>query len=242
MTHWAQTYLDKMVRYGFYEKANDPVPDSPVTRAQLAKVICNLVEDVPVVRLLHDVARYSVQILTNRCMGSGTVVGPNLILTNMHVIFNKDADAVDKEIGVIFHPFAQAPANANCKVVRYSTVYDLALLETDVTLPFGKIPFCTEEPAQGETVYVMGAPLGKREDFCEGEIRNTNRYESWWMGSSPLVYGTSIPINPGNSGGMAVNIKGEFVGVPVCKEVDVAVDDFTFLIPAMTADKFLREG
>jgi S1-C subfamily serine protease len=239
MRHWAQDYLDKMVRYGLYFQANCPPPDTPVTRAQLAKVVCGLIEDVPVVRLLRDVARYSVQVLTNRSMGSGTVVGRNLILTNMHVVHDKTR--ADPEIGVIFHPFAQAPANGSCRLVRFSTVYDLALLETDVTLPFGKIPFSTEEPIQGQTVYVLGAPLGKREDFCEGEIRSTERYETWWMGSSPRVYGTTIPVNPGNSGGTAMNINGEFVGVPVCKEVDVAVDVFTFLVPAVTVEKFLKE-
>lgn len=160
-----------------------------------------------------------------RDIGTGFVVGTNLIVTNKHVVSNPqatykviDLNDVEYEVGKIYRD----PSN------------DLAILEVigfdHPALPLGDSSMIRV----GENVIAIGTALGEfRHTVTTGVISGLGRGIEASGGSQietlEGVIQTDAAINPGNSGGPLLSDKGEVIGVNVA--VSTSAQNIGFAIP-----------
>ena len=138
--------------------------------------------------------------------GSGFVVAPGRILTNLHVVRGCS--------GVLARNAAGRRARA--KVLRTDTTRDLALLE--VPRDFGPaLTFRNEPPVlRGETVVTYGFPLSGL--LSSGPTLTTGSVSALTgLRDTPLNYTISAPVQPGNSGGPLLDAQAHVIGVVVAK-------------------------
>jgi S1-C subfamily serine protease len=135
--------------------------------------------------------------------GTGFFIGPDTVLTNVHVIEGRSYVTVKLSGG----------DSLGARVERTLPNVDLALLKTDkphpqrYALELGSI----EGVRAGQEVIAIGAPLGLQSTATRGivsAIRN--------MGGVVLIQ-TDAAINPGNSGGPLLNRAGRVIGVNTLK-------------------------
>ncbi|PIR62221.1 MAG: peptidase S1 [Candidatus Pacebacteria bacterium CG10_big_fil_rev_8_21_14_0_10_42_12] len=160
-----------------------------------------------------------------RDIGTGFVVGTNLIVTNKHVVSNLqasykviDLNDVEYEVGKIYRD----PSN------------DLAILEVigfdHPALPLGD----SNMIRVGENVIAIGTALGEfRHTVTTGVISGLGRGIEAAGGPQVEtlegVIQTDAAINPGNSGGPLLSDKGEVIGVNVA--VSTSAQNIGFAIP-----------
>ncbi|OMH38065.1 trypsin-like peptidase domain-containing protein [Motiliproteus sp. MSK22-1] len=116
----------------------------------------------------------------------------------------------------------------HAELVSLSADLDLALLRV---LGY-KTPFLSEyrgRPSQGDTVYAIGSPLGRRDYVTSGIITRVQR--------DAII--TDTQILPGNSGGPLVTEKGEVLGINTQKLSyrEVGTEGFGISIPLAKAKK-----
>jgi putative serine protease PepD len=100
---------------------------------------------------------------------------------------------------------------------------DLALVTTPETFP--ALTRATQAPQVGDSVLVVGAPLGLDQTVANGIISATRNDN----GHDYLQF--SAPVSPGDSGGPVVNQSGEVVGITVAKVVANNAEGLSFAIP-----------
>jgi S1-C subfamily serine protease len=131
--------------------------------------------------------------------GTGFFIGPDSVLTNVHVIEGSSYVKVKLTDGTTL----------GGRVERTLPNVDLALLKTDkphpqrYALELGSV----EGVRQGQEVVAIGAPLGLQSTVTRGivsAIRN--------MGGVILIQ-TDAAINPGNSGGPLIDRSGRVIGI-----------------------------
>ncbi|MGB6830611.1 MAG: serine protease [Terracidiphilus sp.] len=134
------------------------------------------------------------------CIGSGFFVSDDVVATNAHVIQGAWSGSA-KLVG-------QSQTFQVLGVLAVDAHADLALLKVS-----GKAPLLGlsrgPAPAVGDSVYVIGSPLGLEGTFSEGIISGVRT-----MGTDSLIQMTA-PISPGSSGGPVMDAAGEVVGVAV---------------------------
>ncbi|MFV1988524.1 MAG: S1C family serine protease, partial [Gemmatimonadota bacterium] len=154
--------------------------------------------------------------------GSGTVIDPaGLIYTNRHVV----EGAEDFGVEVLEDPNELPVPRYRARLVGYSMDVDFALLQIDrddtgrsiaadqIELPF--LSSMAGNARRGDGIFVFGYP-GIGEGFLaftEGTL-TTVRNGTMNDRRMPVWYQTDAQIAPGNSGGLAVNARGEMVGIP----------------------------
>lgn len=125
--------------------------------------------------------------------GSAVVIGPNLLVTNFHVV--EDAARV-----VVLHN----GMTWTVKHVSFDREHDLALLDVDGVAAPAVVPRFSDL-AVGERVYAIGAPEGLELSLSEGMISGLRQAEGEIQ--------TTAPISPGSSGGGLFDATGRLVGV-----------------------------
>jgi len=157
--------------------------------------------------------------------GSGFVVDPaGYIVTNHHVV-----DGVS-EIHVTFKDGTSLPA----KVVGDAGFnVDLALLKVDPDKPLTPVKWGNSRDVRvGDSVFVVGNPLGIGESVSAGIVSALNRN----ITETPYddFIQTDAAINHGNSGGPMVNVRGDVVGVATAlfSPTDAGSIGLGFAIPA----------
>ncbi len=155
--------------------------------------------------------------------GSGTIVtAQGLIYTNRHVVEGAD----DYAIFLLEDMNEQPVLTYYAGLVAMFEEADFAILQIDrntegnVVIPTTlRLPFIetneTEDATRNDTIYVFGYP-GIGEGFLvvtEGKITTVQNGD---IGNQRMVvwYQTDAEIAPGNSGGLAVNERGELLGIP----------------------------
>ncbi len=154
--------------------------------------------------------------------GSGTIISADgLIYTNYHVIEGGEDFAIFMPTDLAELPELRYFAS----VVEVFPDFDFAILQIDrddrerdvspssLNLPY--ITFASGLPQLGEPVFIFGYPsIGNGFlVFTDGTI-TTIQNESFDGDRLPFLYQTDAEISPGNSGGTAVNLAGEFIGIP----------------------------
>lgn len=144
--------------------------------------------------------RVVIQIATPYSTGTGFFLrGPNLIITNEHVIRDNRAVVVDGE----------AFGKQLVKVLYTDPKFDLAFLEApdyeeipDVQLGTGQLL------SEGDQIIAIGHPFGLKYTATQGIISNTIHEIN---DINYLQHDAAL--NPGNSGGPLVDKEGQVVGV-----------------------------
>ena len=145
--------------------------------------------------------------------GSGFVLdGKGHIITNAHLVTQANDDHGPIEI------IDQNGNHSKATVVGLSTTYDLAVLEAPKTKGLRPVSLGSADQMRvGETVVVIGSPLGLSASVSAGIVSAVNRPVTTGDGANDNSYinavQTDAAINPGNSGGPLVNLQGQVVGV-----------------------------
>ncbi|AEJ61344.1 PDZ/DHR/GLGF domain protein [Spirochaeta thermophila DSM 6578] len=162
----------------------------------------------------------------DRAIGSGFFIDDRgHLLTNYHVIHSE----VDPSYEGYSRVFVRLPSRPEekipAKVLAYDTVFDLALLKTEVDVPV-VLPLSLREGfSPGEKLFAVGSPGGLQSTLTSGIISALHR-PFLELGD---VLQVDVPVNPGNSGGPLLDERGEVVGV-----IFAGVEDFegiNFAIP-----------
>lgn len=133
-------------------------------------------------------------------LGSGFVVGRNIIATNLHVI-NGGTSGAAKIVG-------QSTEIDIEGVLAVDELHDLALLKTRTSAPPLKIS-TGPLPEIGDPVYAIGNPQGLEGTFSQGIVSALRSMPSGrWIQ-------ISAPISPGSSGGPVLDANGDVVGIAV---------------------------
>jgi hypothetical protein len=150
----------------------------------------------------------SVALIKNRFRtGSGFLIGPGVVLTSAHVVWDDLAENV-----TVSFPSGTAGSNAtNVRLLYVNRKRDLALLKVETTLP--PLPLAGKEPQSGDKVVVLGCsasgdePSGSASDNS-GELNNAAvRIQGLeWLQ-------LSATIDRDNCGGPVINSQGEVIGV-----------------------------
>ena len=148
------------------------------------------------------------QVATEAGVGSGVLIDETgRILTASHVVNLADKVLVE---------FADG-ARREARVLGSHTQADVGLVQIEESLPKSARPAAlgdSDVTRVGESVFVVGAPLGVTHTLTKGIVSARRR--------SPLPFGslhkiqhfqTDAPINPGNSGGPMFNMRGEVIGI-----------------------------
>lgn len=106
-----------------------------------------------------------------------------------------------------FKVFLKDNTELTASLVSISEKHDLALLKLDDYSTPSLTLVSTGTPAQGQTVYAVGSPLGMRDSVTKGIVAKLEK--DYIM--------TDAQVQPGNSGGPLVDEAGEVIGVNTMK-------------------------
>jgi S1-C subfamily serine protease len=239
--HWAKLAIEKVVALGLLVGYPDGTlrPDQPITRAEFATILVRLIDEEQIKRLLDFATRYSVAVNG----GAGVLIEPDLVLTGQHVTHDMTVN------GPVWLPLHSVRLSMDLGGAVYAatpvrdSLLDLSLLRLPEAVITEGIPLAPGPSGafRGQTVHVLGTPLGFFDDYCKGEVRHlTRKVKHWWQ--EQTLRALTAPINPGNSGGPVFNAWGELVGLAIAKIITQTVDAYTFMIPLPDIRAFLAEG
>ena len=158
--------------------------------------------------IIEDVIESVVSVRATRgslsSLGSAVFVSPEYLITNYHVIEDKDDFVISTYNGERF----------NADLIGYESTIDIAVLKVEN----GNFDYLDFEDIDnvnvGEKVIAIGSPLGLSFSVTQGIVSSKNR-----VGPNGLnIYlQTDTPINPGNSGGPLVNLNKNLVAINTWK-------------------------
>ena len=183
------------------------------------------------------ISRAAVQVLVDDGSGSGTLLivdDEALVFTNRHVVEGFD----EATIAVLVDVNAPAEPRFKATLKGFSEAYDFAVLKltTDMdgnpvsisqlrtghfdgfTVP--DIPLHdgedkTNNVRRGDNIALFGYPgIGDNELVYTTGIVSSVQMGEYDDQRLPMWYRTNAEMSPGNSGGMALNARGEFIGIP----------------------------
>lgn len=148
--------------------------------------------------------------ILDHSVGSGFLVGPELVATNAHVVEMGDSSKPAKEIKIRFDGIKY-----DAKVIHFgkpSTAEDIALLELSGSIPNTKILSLgdSKRVGNGDEVYCIGNSLGEGLCITKGIVSDKDRI----IDGEKFIM-SDVAINPGNSGGPLFNQDGEVIAIAV---------------------------
>ncbi len=171
--------------------------------------------------------------------GTGFIVsGDGLILTNKHVVLDKEAD---------YTVFTNDGKKFPAKILAIDPVEDLAILkieqENNTLFPVLKLGN-SDNLEIGQAVIAIGNALAEfRNTVSTGVISGLGRKITASGGSFVEtledVIQTDAAINKGNSGGPLLNLKGEVIGINTAMALDA--QSIGFAIPINKAKKDIEQ-
>ena len=160
-------------------------------------------------------------------LGSGVIVGEQVILTNHHVV-----NGVDR-IEVVLFDGRRTPAI----IVGVDPETDLAVISTRMKLP-EPITFAPPMSTEiGDIALAIGNPVGIGITVTQGIVSATGR-DRVGINTFENFIQTDAAINPGNSGGALVNANGELIGV---NAAILGYQGIGFAIPSNLAQNVLNQ-
>lgn len=198
-------------------------PEAPVTEGQQVTTTSGVpFESVVEIQAYVDYEGELVQ----AWWGSGTIVSPDgIILTNAHVVSDTKNFAVkDLVIAMTVSPDQPPEQRYHAKIMQLDSYMDIAVLqiETDLTrqpvdkaaLNLPAVKFGNSDDLQlNDELVILGYPGigGTTITLTDGRVGGFTAEEPY--GNRAFIK-TSATFAGGNSGGLAVNSKGEMVGIP----------------------------
>ena len=211
---WFYGALKRMVRLGRISGFPDGTfrPKEPLTRAEYVAG-----EDAANQNRFDVINKVKPAVCTitgNGGMGSGYLVSPDTVVTNVHVAlcgYNGKTDKIDG-LGIDFIDGTTIESK-NIKVPWGDGAKDCAVIKIP---PVDIEPLSFATPYPGEDCYVIGNPVGMIASVSKGIVSHDRRYTET-MGEMVRWLQVDCAINPGNSGGALVNQYGELIGMPTWK-------------------------
>jgi S1-C subfamily serine protease len=190
----------------------DPIPRFQGPEVDAADPNAEIIEDPEVLAATSRVVRVSGVACGYGIEGSGWVAGPDLVVTNAHVVAGEITTHVQPEGTSLPLP---------SRVVVFDEKNDIAVLRVrDLRLP----PLSLAEPKDNEPVAILGFPENGPFDIRAGRVGDTMRVisnDAYNRGPVERIV-TSFRgfVRPGNSGGPAVNEDGEVVATIFASRAD----------------------
>ena len=132
--------------------------------------------------------------------GSGFFVEADRIVTNRHVLEGAHRAEVHSSTGTVF------PVKG---VLAVDAEGDLALLKIDAPAPPIKpLPLDKTSPQEGESVVVIGNPLGLEGSVTNGIVSAVRDIPTFGR-----IIQITAPISAGSSGSPVVNMQGQVIGI-----------------------------
>lgn len=176
---------------------------------------------------IDAVSRGVVQVRSEGGTGSGSIMlrGDHYyVLTNRHVVegYTSFVIAGLRDLNAPAQPLFRA------ELVSFSMDYDMALLRitadtsgrrvtasTNPDIPHLRYASGTTDISRGDEIGIFGYPgIGDNELVYTTGIISSIQYGAYGGQNIPIWYRTNAQMSPGNSGGIAVNSRGEVIGVP----------------------------
>jgi S1-C subfamily serine protease len=173
-----------------------------------------------------DWAKGVVTIFAGTGHGSGFIISDNLIITNHHVAGNAENVTIKLNNEVEFIG----------TVLRSDAFLDVALIKTDVNLPF-HFDLAINLPDVGSSVTAIGSPLYEdlSSTVSKGIVSAIRKDEK------KILIQSDVNVRPGNSGGPLINDDGKVVGITVSGIGGGEVNQgLNFFIPIDDAVKKLK--
>jgi S1-C subfamily serine protease len=170
-------------------------------------------------------------------LGTGFFVGPDLIMTNHHVVENGGEISTigDKEHGT------DLVNNQVLQIVNVDpkTNWDFALLRCPVKHDTW-LNIWPGDPYEYQHVAIIGTPVGRTYTWGHGIITDSKVPDN--PIADAICFCTDVGINPGNSGGPVINGRGEVVGVVRSKWVGMDVENLGFAVRPEYLRQFLTRN
>ena len=133
--------------------------------------------------------------------GSGFFVEADRVVTNRHVLENAHRAEVHSSTGAIF------PVKG---VLAVDAEGDLALLKIEVpaTSQIKPLPLDKTSPQEGESIVVIGNPLGLEGSVTNGIVSAVRDIPTFGR-----IIQITAPISSGSSGSPVVNMQGQVIGI-----------------------------
>jgi len=142
--------------------------------------------------------------LAEHSQGSGWIYGPDLVVTNHHVIEGMEDPLTINPVG---------RASLQGKVIGKDPDNDIALLRVE-GLEGQPLKLQSERPSLGELCVAIGSPLSYRESASFGIVSGLSRQIRNSNGTViEEMIQTDASVNHGNSGGPLINMNGEVIGM-----------------------------
>ncbi len=203
--------------------------------------------------------------------GSGVIIdldeenGTAIIVTNYHVVYNKDCDDNGILSNIWIYPygadilFSKEKGDVGGDGMKATYLggamdYDIALLQIDASEYMQDNPLRearwgdSDEVTLGEETYVIGNPAGQGLAVTNGIISVTSEYINISALDSDdendvvsyRVIRTSAAINGGNSGGGMYNAAGELIGIVNAKNAASTTDNMGYALPSSQVEAICK--
>jgi len=151
-------------------------------------------------------------------LGSGFFIDRTRVVTNYHVIDGASAVRIKLNDSTKLHAR---------HIVAQDSALDLAILEIDVPKGWNMspLPLLTQDPEQGQRVYVVGNPLGLEQSVSDGIVSSVRIVKD----QGKQIQFTAA-ISPGNSGSPLLDANGKVYGV--ARTIVQGGQNLNFAIPS----------
>ncbi|MCB1583568.1 MAG: trypsin-like peptidase domain-containing protein [Marinicella sp.] len=166
-------------------------------------------------------SKSTVEILTNKGIGSGFIIDQDHIVTNAHVI--EGAETVEA------YMVGTKEKTEILGYVALSIEKDLVILKAKQTKKSAMILTNSDDLQVGDTVYVIGSPHGLEGTFSQGIISRLKNHDEIQI---------TAPVSPGSSGGPVLNSQGHVVGIIVSSRIES--QNINFAIPSNEVKALLK--
>jgi S1-C subfamily serine protease len=196
-------------------------------------------ESVSVPKLIKQVRDGVLRIETEKCnegwVGTGFLVGPDLIATVDHVVAGAETIALRQEGQVV---------DSAARVIGEDSFRDLALIRTSIPIDGHVFKLAHRHPKLGEEVGVLGYPVAAGSDltFTRGSVSGVNRTVPTGDVQRTGLVQTDAAINGGNSGGPVFALSsGAVIGLADLKWKTVDVENVAWAVSAEVAEPVLGD-
>ena len=209
-------------------------PNENVTRAEVSKMINSLIEyyeksdntlptvetfDKHFINLVAKVVPSVVKVTTYKTDGSksggtgfiikGTEESKNHILTNHHVVENASRIEIQLNNGKTY----------DASILMTEEFNDLALLSIPEEDQLKYLEM-TSEVSRGQSIVIIGHPLGLSYSVSKGVVSHTSSHRGWLQ--------IDASINSGSSGSPVLNSHAQVVGIVHSKLVGEGIEGLSF--------------
>lgn len=146
----------------------------------------------------------------DRVIGSGFFIDPRGYLVTNHHVIKGLVDPKNTGYGKLYIKMAEnSEQKIPAKLIGYDSVHDIALLKTEIEVPYVFNLGSSRNMYVGTQIYAIGSPLGLERTLTSGVVSATDRK----LFTTGNVVQIDAAINFGNSGGPCIDKNGTVQGI-----------------------------